>query len=236
MNGSISKLSRIIAILTYLQAKRIVSAPFLAKRFNVSVRTIYRDINTLINAGNPIISDISKGYSLMVTNHLPPVMFTQDEANALITAEHFIKNNTDTSLVKNYSDALNKVRAVFRDSMKKKSEFLNNRIGVKPQLPHNFKSDTLALLQNAIIDCRLLEILYNSESKQEKTSRLIEPFALYNNKDDCWTLIAFCRLRKDFRLFRLERIEYLKPLEEKFKPHKMTLDQFINKQREKARR
>lgn len=103
-------------------------------------------------------------------------------------------------------------------------------------MPHNFKSDTLALLQNAIIDCRLLEILYNSESKQEKTSRLIEPFALYNNKDDCWTLIAFCRLRKDFRLFRLERIEYLKPLEEKFKPHKMTLDQFINKQREKARR
>ena len=75
-----------------------------------------------------------------------------------------------------------------------------------------------------------------SESKQEKTSRLIEPFALYNNKDDCWTLIAFCRLRKDFRLFRLERIEYLKPLEEKFKPHKMILDQFINKQREKARR
>lgn len=236
MSEPISKLSRIIAILTYLQTKRLISAPFLAKKFNVSVRTIYRDINILINAGIPIVSDISKGYSLMDTYRLPPVMFTQDEANALITAEHFIKNNTDTSLVKNYTDALNKVRAVFKDSMKKKSEFLTNRLGVKPQLPHAYKSDTLALLQNAIIDCRLLEITYKSQSKQETTSRIIEPFALYNNKDDCWTLIAFCRLKKDFRLFRLERIEILKPLEEKFQPHKMTLDQFIDEQRKKARR
>ena len=81
------RLSRLTAIITQLQSKRIVTAKHLAERHNVSIRTIYRDIRALEKSGIPIITEEGKGYSIMEGYHLPPVLFTEDEANALITVE-----------------------------------------------------------------------------------------------------------------------------------------------------
>ncbi|MEL7062687.1 MAG: HTH domain-containing protein, partial [Bacteroidota bacterium] len=77
------RLSRLTAILTQLQSKRLVTAKALAERHNVSIRTIYRDIRTLEQSGIPIVTEEGKGYSIMEGYHLPPVVFTEDEANAL---------------------------------------------------------------------------------------------------------------------------------------------------------
>lgn len=92
------RLARLTAILTQLQSKRMVTAKEIAEKHNVSVRTVYRDIRTLEKSGIPIVIEEGKGYTLMDGYRIPPVMFTQDEANALITAEQLIRKNKDQSL------------------------------------------------------------------------------------------------------------------------------------------
>src|SRR5579862_5885088 len=84
------RISRLMAILTQLQTKRILTSTRLAEKFGVSVRTIYRDVKTLERAGVPILAEDGKGYSLMEGYRIPPVMFTENEANALITTEQLV--------------------------------------------------------------------------------------------------------------------------------------------------
>src|SRR4029077_6302895 len=96
------RISRLIAILTQLQTKRVLTSTTLAEKFGISVRTIYRDIKTLEQAGGPILTEDGKGYSLMEGYRIPPVMFTENEANALVTAEQLVLKNRDNSLVKEY--------------------------------------------------------------------------------------------------------------------------------------
>ncbi|MEO7046774.1 MAG: HTH domain-containing protein, partial [Ferruginibacter sp.] len=98
MNDNDTKrLSRLTAILTQLQTKRLLTTSELAKKFSVSSRTIYRDIKALERAGVPILTEEGKGYSLMEGYRIPPIMFTESEANALITAEQLIRKNKDAS-------------------------------------------------------------------------------------------------------------------------------------------
>jgi predicted DNA-binding transcriptional regulator YafY len=226
------RLSRLTAILTQLQTKRLITSTSLAEKFKVSVRTIYRDMKALEQAGVPVLSEEGRGYLLMEGYRIPPVMFTENEANALITAEQLVLKNKDTSLRKEYSEAINKIRAVLKTSTKEKAELLSKRIVVRPQVVHKNPSDTLSKIQIALTEFRLVKLRYYSGSKQ-KTTRNIEPFALYNNTQEDWNLIAFCRLRKDFRLFRLDRILSIEILEKQFEPHKITLEQYIENARKK---
>ena len=92
------RLARLTAILTQLQSKRILTAREIAEKHDVSIRTVYRDIRTLESSGIPIITEEGKGYALMEGYNIPPVMFTEEEANALITAEQLINKNKDNSL------------------------------------------------------------------------------------------------------------------------------------------
>lgn len=91
MNDSTKRLSRLTAILTQLQTKRISTASELSSNFSVSNRTIYRDIKALEQAGVPILTEEGKGYCLMEGYRIPPVMFTDSEVNSLITAEKIIE-------------------------------------------------------------------------------------------------------------------------------------------------
>ena len=230
MNDNDTKrLARLTAILTQLQTKRIITSSTLAAKFGVSVRTIYRDIKVLEQAGVPILTEDGKGYSLMEGYKVPPIMFSESEANALITVEQLILKNKDTSLVKEYTEAINKVKAVLRYSTKEKVELLSKRIAVSPAFSGTNTSNSLTLIQNALTSFTILNLTYYSEHKNEKTERPIEPFALYYSLQESWTLIAFCRLRKDFRMFRLDRILKIKQTEYHFTPHKMTLKEYLAK-------
>ena len=115
MNDNDTKrLSRLTAILTQLQTKRLLTSTNLADKFNVSVRTIYRDIRALEQAGVPIITEDGKGYTLMEGYKIPPVMFSESQANALILAEQLVLKNKDTSFIKDYTEAIDKIKAVFK--------------------------------------------------------------------------------------------------------------------------
>lgn len=228
MNDNDTKrISRLTAILTQLQTKRLLTSTTLAQKFRVSLRTIYRDIKALERAGVPILTEDGKGYSLMEGYKIPPIMFTENEANALITAEQLVLKNTDSSLIKEYTEAINKVKAVLLYSTKEKVELLSNRIAVSPAIPHANTSNSLSLIQNALTTFKVLNIIYHSEHKDEKTERNIEPFALYYSLQESWTLIAYCRSRKDYRMFRLDRILKIETLELSFTPHKLTLQEYL---------
>lgn len=223
------RLSRLAAILTQLQTRKMLTATNLAEKHGVSIRTIYRDIRALEKAGIPILTEDGKGYSLMEGYRIPPVMFTENEANALITVEHLVLTNRDSSLIKEYTEAINKVRAVLLYSTREKMEFLATRIAISPNLPDTNRSSSLTLIQSALTSFRVLNIAYQSEHKSEKTNRNIEPFALYHSLTARWVLIAFCRLRKDFRMFRLDRILEIVTLDLHFIPHQMTLQKYLTK-------
>lgn len=225
--NDIKRLSRLNAILTQLQTKRLLTATELADKFSVSVRTIYRDIRALEQAGVPILIEEGKGYSLLEGYKIPPIMFSESEANALITVEQLVLKNKDSSLVKEYTEAINKIKAVLRYSTKEKTELLSKRVAVSPAISDINTSNSLMLIQNALTNFKVLEIAYQSEHNNEKTERLIEPFALYYSLQENWTLIAYCRLRNDYRMFRLDRILKIHQTDFEFKPHKLTLQEYL---------
>jgi predicted DNA-binding transcriptional regulator YafY len=211
-----NRINRITAILTQLQSKRIVTAKSIADRFEISLRTVYRDIRSLQEAGVPIGSENGVGYFIVDGYRLPPIMFTEEEANAMITADKLVNQKNDASLSKNYTSALIKIKAVLRNQQKEKIELLDSRISADSKYTINPKSAYLSKIQTAITDFLQLNITYKSIYKNEITKRNVKPLALYFTEND-WILIGFCMLRNGIREFRLDKIENLVLTTEKFK-------------------
>ncbi len=221
------RLERLTAILTQLRSSRMVTARKLAEKHNVSIRTIYRDMSTLEKSGIPIITEEGKGYCLMDGYNVPPVMFTESEAFALITAEQLIANNKDISLIREFSKAVEKIKTVLKQPLREKAETLKERIVIRQKQNSENSSNYLSVLQLHLINNQCVSIDYSDEHSN-LTTRILEPFVLYNEGDN-WLLFAFCRLRKDFRVFRLDRIKRLYQLDEKYSPQQMTFQQFLEK-------
>lgn len=231
-NNDIKRLSRLTAILIILQTKQLLTASALANKFSVSNRTIYRDIKALEQAGVPILTAEGKGYYLMEGYSIPPVMFTESEANALITAQQLVLKNKDASFVREYAEAINKIKAVLRNNTKNKVNLLSDRIVFRQNADNNQTSNYLSTLQLALTNFNLVKIKYHSPDTNKTTERKIEPFAIYSTQGN-WLLIAFCLLRKDFRAFRLDRIQNLITLHEQFEPHQITLEEYFEICKEK---
>lgn len=222
------RLSRLTAIITQLQTKRLLTSTFLAEKFGVSVRTIYRDIRALEKAGVPVLTEDGKGYTLMEGYKIPPVMFTESQANALILAEQLVLKNKDTSFIKDYSEAIDKIKAVLRQSEKDKANLLADRTRFEQNIKRERNSNNLSELQFALTNFCLTKIDYTNDENKTTSSRLIEPFALISTQEN-WLLVAWCRLRKGFRYFRLDRIKKMEVLAEKFTPHQLTLQEYFDK-------
>jgi predicted DNA-binding transcriptional regulator YafY len=220
------RLSRLTAILTQLQTKRLITATELADKFAVSVRTIYRDIRALEQAGVPITTEEGKGYTLMEGYRIPPVMFTEAQANALIIAEQLVLKNKDTSFIKDYTEAVDKIKSVLNYTIKVKADLLSERTRFDQNINRERNSNNLSDLQFSLTNYCLTKIEYINE-QNKTTIRLIEPFALLSTEN--WLLIAYCHLRQEFRYFRLDRIKKLEILPDKFAPHGMTLQEFFDK-------
>lgn len=227
IDNETNRLSRLAAILTQLQTKRLLTASELAGKFSVSNRTIYRDIRTLEQAGVPILTEEGRGYTLMEGYRIPPVMFTESQANALILAEQLVLKNKDASFVKDYSEAIEKIKAVLRHNVKDKANLLAERTRFDQNINRERNSNNLSDLQFALTNFYVTKIDYINEANKI-TIRSVEPFALLSTEGN-WLLVAWCRLRSEFRYFRLDRIKRLETLAEKFTPHKMTLQEYFDK-------
>ena len=224
-NKSQPRLARLVAILTHLQTKRYLTVHDIAKKFGVSSRTIYRDLSVLEKAGVPIFNERTKGYSIIEGYRLPPIMFSDDETNALITAEQLVLKNRDNSLIKNYSQALNKIKSILKYTTKDKVELLSKRLSFGRNFKIEITSNYLSDIQTALINSKLLKIKYSSVNNV-KTIRFIEPLALYSTLGN-WVLIAWCRLRKQYREFRLDRINRLDLVSESFQPRDFDIKSYF---------
>jgi len=221
-----SQLSRLISILTLLKSKRLLTASELAKKYEVSIRTIYRDIRKLEEAGIPVYTIEGRGYSLVDSYTVAPVQFTEKQANALITAQHVISQSKDVSFVNDFNEALTKIKSVFKTSVQQKSELLSDKIHIFNWEYEEFSSDALSEIQLAITNFNFVEINYQKANDPIISFRKIEPCAMYstNNK---WILIAWCHLRRDLRAFRIDRIRHFKILHGNFNDRKFSIQDYF---------
>lgn len=216
-----NRIDRLSAILIQLQSKKVVRALEIADRFDISLRTVYRDIRALEEAGVPIGAEAGVGYFLMEGYNLPPVKFSKEEAGALLMASKLAEKQTDKSIQKNLSDALFKIRAALKVEEKDYLESIENNIEVlhtpeymtSSQFPDHFLSD----IQTALAREKVLNFDYYSSYNDAFTNRDVEPLSLcYYSRH--WHLIGYCRLRNDLRDFRSDRIMKLKTTEISFDP------------------
>ncbi|MFT3909479.1 MAG: YafY family protein [Ferruginibacter sp.] len=229
-----NRIDRVSAILIQLQSKRIVKAQDIADRFNISLRTVYRDIKALDEAGIPVIGEAGMGYSIMEGYRLPPVMFTQEEATAFLTAGKMVEKLTDSSTRSSYESALFKIKAVLKYSEKDYVEGLEDHIEVvqNPYLPVNSNAQIhlQTILQN-IANKTIIDIGYYANHTQEYSNRMVEPIGIFYLGSN-WYMIAYCHLRKDYRHFRTDRISYITPTASHFEKEHPSLKSFLDKMKQ----
>src|ERR1700749_240021 len=172
-----NRIDRISAILIQLQSRRVVKANDIAQRFNISLRTVYRDVKTLEEAGIPIIGEAGVGYSLMDGYRLPPVMFTREEATAFLTAEKFVEKLTDKSTRTSHRSAMDKIRAILKTAEKDLLEDMDGKIMVFKNMHHPEVPDSVYFqtFLNAIDKIAFLMIEYFAHHSQETPRREVEP-------------------------------------------------------------
>lgn len=226
-----NRIDRLTAILIHLQTKKIVTAGELADRFDISKRTVYRDIRSLEEAGIPIGSEIGVGYFIVDSYHMPPVGFTKEEASALLIANKLTEKLTDKTLQENLNSALYKIRSILNVSEKDFIENIDQHIEVFSSSPIQKGSIPEKIMDTILkgIDKKLaIELNYNSFSKDEETCRIVEPVGICHYSFN-WHLIAFCTLRNDYRDFRIDRIKQIKITDQKFtKENKPSIRDYFN--------
>ncbi len=222
-----NKFDRVISILILLQTKKVIKATDIAEKFDVSLRTVYRDIRTLENAGIPIIGEPGVGYSLMDGYRLPPVMFNEEEALSLLTAEKFIAKISDEQTGQHYVSAMEKIRAVLRGPEKDSLAVLDESIVVSTMSKmedKNFLTDIF----KSISGRRVLFMKYKTEMDAH-SERDIEPVGCYYHYNN-WYLVAFCRVRKDYRTFKINRIQSLCVRAETFQNDHPSVNEYLERQ------
>jgi predicted DNA-binding transcriptional regulator YafY len=225
-----NRIDRLAAILIQLQSRRLVKARDIADKFSISLRTVYRDVKALEEAGVPVIGEAGEGYKLMEGYKLPPVMFNQEEATALLTASKLVQSKTDAGMSRHFNSALDKIRAILRLSEKDHIEEIEEHIAVMqhPAIVHQPPAELhLQPILKAISTSAIIEINYNSIEKNETTKRKVEPVGIYYLGSH-WYLIAFCQLRNDYRNFRTDRIGQLTITDEVISKIHPPLQSFIS--------
>ena len=223
-----NRIDRLVAILIHLQGRRVTRAEQIADEFQTSIRTVYRDIAALAEAGVPVVGEAGIGYSIVKGYHLPPVHFTTEEATALITASMLMDRFTDNSLASSMDSALAKIRAVLPSDHQDHIARLEGRMSV-PRITQKDRAGSLFLIQKALADRRMLRLSYRGSGAAEALRREVEPLGLTYYADR-WHLIGWCRLRNDYRDFRTDRIETIVCLPEQFEPHEdFSLTEFLGR-------
>ncbi|MFD2570412.1 helix-turn-helix transcriptional regulator [Spirosoma soli] len=224
-----NRLDRLTAILIHLQTKRVVRAQELADRFGISLRTVYRDVRSLEEAGVPIGAEAGVGYFL-TDYHLPPVMFTNAEASALLLGAKLIEKWTDDSVRTEFDSALFKIKSVLRRPDQEHLDDLAPNVDVhRPITRTPYANSLLNDVQKAIGQHHVLKLQYHSLYNDTETEREVEPVGLYHYGSG-WHLIAFCRTRQDYRDFRVDRIRELTNTGQRFARHeRLSLQEYLDR-------
>ena len=195
--------NRLFRILYYILEKEKVTANELADKFEVSVRTIYRDIDSISSVGVPIFTTQGKGGGIKIDNEyiLNKSLFDANEKEQIIAALQGLEKTNKVYK----SELITKLSALFKI---KNSNWIE--IDFTSWGSNNTYQDLFNTLKITIINKNIISFSYNS-SKGEKINRKVKPIRLLFKEQD-WYLYAFCLLRNDFRYFKLSRIKDLEVL------------------------
>lgn len=215
-----SKSERLLGLLQALRAhRRPVSAERLADELGVSVRTIYRDVVSLNAQGATIEGEAGIGYVLRPGFLLPPLMFGDDEIEALVLGSRWVMQRGDRGLAQAARHALTKIASVLPEDLKERVELSGIMVG--PRQEDAPEPVDLAPIRAAIREEVKLKIGYCDE-KGQRTDRVIWPIALAFF-DRTRVVAAWCELREDFRHFRADRIEKARPLKQRYPKRRRVL-------------
>lgn len=219
------RLHRLTAMIVYLQSRNYTSLYQLVDKFEVSERTIYRDLSALTEAGLPLSFEEGRGYFLVDGYNLPPLNFTDDEANSLIIAEQLMRKYADGAVLTTFSNAVEKIRVILNSLQKQKIESLEQNIRV--YIPEGEEgANYLNEMNTAIMAKQVVEIEYTNNNGQT-TIRNIEPIGLtfYGNT---WHVIGYCHTRKKYRDFVLKRISKYRVTSLPALDNQLTIDEYIS--------
>jgi predicted DNA-binding transcriptional regulator YafY len=208
-----NRIDRLFAIATFLASRRVTRAADIADEFGISVRTVYRDIAALSEAGIPISGEAGTGYAMLRDYFLPPVDLGADERNALALAAEFFRVASPPDFVSGaLRSAVRKVNVSSPSHRSRGDRDITRAIHIRT--PRSNSNTTLGHLVRATLEWQLLDIRYASGG-DTVTQRVIEPHGLHWS-GSVWFLVAYCRLRLAFRIFRVDRIKTLKFIGRRF--------------------
>ncbi len=214
-----NRTDRLLALVLELQRKGKCRAEDLAATFEISKRTVYRDVQALCEAGVPVVTLPGQGYSLMQGYFLPPLSFSTDEATMLLLGSEFVAQHFDSQYKEAAESASRKIEAVLSDKLRGEVGYLQNSIALVPFHPNINEHETLKKLRRAVIECKTAQMLYHTRFSADGTSRQntrnVDPYGLMNFMGS-WYLVGYCHLRQEVRNFRLDRIAQLSIMEESF--------------------
>ena len=224
---------RLFQIVQYLRGGRLMTAATLAGRLEVSERTIYRDIADLQASGVPIDGAAGVGYLLRDGYDLPPLMFTRDEIAALVAGARFVRAFGGAAMARAAEEALVKIETVVPDEVRTRGRQIEIHA-----MASNITSETrerLDAIERAVENRHKIALAYQ-DAEERATKRTVRPLGLWF-WGKVWTLVAWCELRDDFRIFRVDRIEEIvKKRGAPFEPERgKTLADFYRKMEEECR-
>ena len=200
---------RLFQIVQLIRGRRLTTAAFLALRLEVSERTVYRDVADLQHQGVPIEGEAGVGYRLGQGFELPPLMFTQDEARALVASVRMAQVWQDPALAQASQVALGKILSVLPNAARAAAQSMAiyaPPLGLEPEVQVRLQT-----LREAAQDHRKVSMVYR-DAVQAQSQRVVRPLGcFYWGK--VWTLAAWCEVRQDFRSFRLDRMDTLQHLD-----------------------
>jgi len=204
---------RLFQLVQLIRGRRLSTAAYLAERLQVSLRTVYRDVADLAAQGVPIEGEAGVGYRMRAGFDLPPLMFTTDEAQALVAAVRLAQPRLDGALSRQAEGALSKILAVLPPATRAAAESL--AVFAPATGPDEFTRRNLQTLRLATEARRKLSIHY-VDLKNMPSERIVRPLGSFF-WGQVWTLAAWCEQRQDFRSFRVDRIEHITVLDEAFR-------------------
>lgn len=233
-NDIMNRIDRLSAILIMLQSSSSVKIKQITDRFDITNRTVYRDIKALEEAGIPIAGDSRMGFSLVEGFKLPPLMFTEKEAFAFLAAEKLVDRFSDAGFKEGYKSGIEKIKSVMRLADIKTMDNFNHSVS---SLDFQFKNpansqNTLQLLMSEISKQKRVQISYFSYNKQEASVRKVDPIGIFFSMSN-WYLIAFCNTKKEYRTFRVNRIQEILKTDESFECEHPPLNSLLKSLRDK---
>jgi predicted DNA-binding transcriptional regulator YafY len=204
---------RLFQLVQLIRGRRLSTASFLAARLEVSERTVYRDVADLMAQGVPIDGEAGVGYRMRAGFDLPPLMFTNDEARALVAAVRLAQPRLDQALAGHAETALSKILAVLPPAARAAAESL--AVYAPPAGPDPLTRQRLETLRVAAEARHRLRLVY-VDLKDKRSERLLRPLGCFY-WGAVWTLAAWCEARAGFRNFRVDRIVELQVLDERFR-------------------